>query len=357
MIIFHLMHKHRESRNYIFRLMAGMLAKGFPLPQVLESLADISPGDRTWLNKMAARARDGNTLSDIIRQNHAPATPMVKSCIATGEKYNILPRTLALACELDDKKQPRNQRVNYEHAMILWIYIVIMLIVFSVSTIFVLPVFEEMYTNFGAELPAGTMILASAGEWIRKSAIPIAFALLAAILFNCLGLDRVARLLGTTKVYRISNLFFWFLEKIPLVGKGVRFLRWWRPIYGAGTLFQMGVPLEEAIQTMADGLFRPSLFTAGERIARRLEEGRDPADAITGETAFPSDLKWMIAGAGAELPRALIRMGNAYRDMGNLALRRIVFVADQLIILSILFIGALMVILQYLPIFKMARIV
>ncbi len=351
-MIFYLMRRRRESRNYVFRLMAGMLEKGLPLARVLESLAGMSPTGLAWLKRMAARARAGSALSDIVRGRRVPATPMVKSCIAAGEKYGVLPRALALACELDDGKRSKNQRIDYIYALfLLWAFIV----VFYVQIQFIHPVLEETFHVFGSELPAGLVILISVGKWL-KSHLFYMLGLLIVILFLVSGRRGFERRLRWKRTTRLFDLFWRLLEKLPLVGKEVRRLRWWRPIYGAGALFHMGVPLEEAVIAMGEGLRRPSLVRAGGRIAARLKEGGDPAEVLSEETALPADLKWIVAGAGADLPRALIRMGAALRELANLSLGRMVFVANQLIILTIALFAGAIILLHYLALFKMPGI-
>jgi type IV pilus assembly protein PilC len=232
-----------SERGQLYRWMAGMLRRGYPLPRILEALAGVSRRHRIWFLALAQQAREGIPLSQAMKKGWGYAPPIVRELVETGEKRNVLAQALTLACELIDPERPSDQKADLKTPSIYFgAVLAITLMTVSVLLIYVVPVFAKMFVDAGGALPLPTQVIISFSTWITKEygALYLLFgaAILVIGLWLALKWDRADQL----------------LERLPWLGRVFRYSRWWKIAYGMGTLMQEGVPLDEALATLGKGL-------------------------------------------------------------------------------------------------------
>ncbi len=341
----------KGDMNLFYRLTAGMLHRGYPLPEILESLAEAHSDDwlhKRWLCKLASHVREGLMLSKAMQKRWIFVHPAIVAFIEVGEKYSILPQALTIACELNDSKKAHKQKITPLPKE----DITINLIIASVSLIiflgYVAPAYQDMFTALEHTIPELTLLIIDFSNWIKFNFKGLIFMILCSIIFiTCYP----------SWLYRWKFIFR-LLEMIPFAGRIFHYSLWWKVLYGAGSLLQLGVPLDETFAVMGKGLKMPALAAVAGRISARLRQGIEPGNAIMAEKIFPDGMRWAVAIAetNGDIPNALVNVGTMYRELRETLLARFISVFSVLLIMIMVVIVGVLVVSMYLPIFAMPEV-
>ena len=213
---------------------------------------------------------------------------------------------------------------------------------------FIVPTFAEMFSDYGAELPAPTRVVLALSEALTAYALPLAFALAAAVL----GGRRLAR------TERGRRLVARLLLRIPLLGplrlKGL-LAEWCRTL---GTLLRSGVHLEEALALMARATADPLLAEEAHRLLRAVREGRALTATLARSGLFPPMLAQMLA-AGEEtaaLDEMLLHVAGHYDAEVEGAVDALVALLEPALIVVIGVVLGGVLVAMYLPMFEMTSV-
>ena len=221
-------------------------------------------------------------------------------------------------------------------------------ITFTVISKFVFPVFLEMFSSIGAQLPLTTRVVIGAGKWMTHNYSNILVAILIAL--GCLKC--IPFLAGRWK--RPNFL----IMKIPFVGQIHQYSVSWKLCLITGSLLKLEVPLADAVATAGKGLRMPWLVKAADRISTRLDMGMSPDEAIREDKDMLDCIRWAIDLADDDdLPDTLIKLGNTYREIQHIMTDRALSVLYILLILLIsATIFGFLLLPVYMPIFTMAGV-
>ncbi|AOJ67642.1 MULTISPECIES: type II secretion system F family protein [Burkholderia] len=333
------------------RQLADLLRAGLALAPSLDLLAQAM--QRSEMPRIAAGlAREivaGRQFSAALRRYPRQFDPLFCQLVAVGETAGALAAVLARLA--DDRERAAAQYARVRGALAYPVAVLLFALAITAALlIWVVPTFEQIFSGFGAALPAPTrFILALSAGVTRWSAPVAAFALLAG-----LALRHAARRSAAARLALAQALL-----RAPFAGPLMRTLaaaRWSRAL---GTLLAAGTPLTDAFAALsnATGNARFDLATAG--IAARLQHGERLARAMRAERCFPDDIVQPIAVAeeSGTLDTMLI-------DVAALCDRRI---DEQIGVLAnmcepvvIVVLGALigaLVVAMYLPIVQLGNVV
>lgn len=144
-------------------------------------------GERRALRKMTDLLTLSTSLAEALRQSVPNCPPMVVSLIAAGERSGQLPRALRLAEDLLDEQLKRTQTYSLRAY---WAYPVAVLlstfVIFYGIMYFVIPKFEDIFTDFDATLPESTQSLIGLANWFLHGTLPGWVWLLGLILLGAL---------------------------------------------------------------------------------------------------------------------------------------------------------------------------
>lgn len=330
-------------QSHIFNLIAGMLHANYPLADSLDSLSENSTSNKRWLKKIAQRVREGAPLSEAIQQDKEFVPPILISLTNVGENFNYLPETFSLACQLNQKEPSQTKAIKAYTIFILSFFV----IWFSVMSIFVIPVYQEMYGSLGKKSPLLTQKILYLSDVLTTHLPYILFLSILVYYF----LKRIANAL------KRREFFFRILQPIPILGRGVFYLRWWRVLYGLGGLLKIGIPIDEAIRAVGEGLQRPALVKLSSQVKAHLHHGKDPIEALIAEKSVPSQIKFFFSSYGAvlELADILLKSGETFHKIGRIAQQRLTVMAKEIILLIICSVIGLVTIALYLPLLQMAH--
>jgi type IV pilus assembly protein PilC len=224
--------------------------------------------------------------------------------------------------------------------------LIIAAVVLIVILVFVIPVFQEMFADFGGELPVPTQIVVNASEFVKSKVIYLIVAI---------GLFIFAyRRFYKTERGRIvmDDLFLRF----PVFGVLLRKVAVAKFTRTMGTMLSSGVAILEALDIVAKTAGNKTIEKAIYDVRSGISEGRTIAEPLSESGVFPSMVCQMIAvgeSTGA-LDAMLGKIADFYDEEVDQAVENLTALIEPFMLVFLgVTIGGL-VIAMYLPIFKMA---
>lgn len=341
-----------KSRDIVVftRQFATMIDAGLPIVQGLDILAKQheNPAMRKTLSKIKETVEVGGTLAEGMREHPKAFDNLFVNMVAAGEAGGILDIILERMANYLEKSLALKRQVKT--AMIYPSVVVFAAIVVTgVLLIFVIPTFADMFTEFGAALPAPTVFVLALSDFMVAN-----YYFIILIFSSIVYMYR--RFISTDRGKEVMHPIF---LKLPVIGELIRKVAVARFTRTLGTMLSSGVPILEALAICAK--------TAGNKVVERevngirisISEGKTIAEPLQNSTVFPPMVVQMI-GVG-ESTGALDAMLNKVADFYESEVEVAVGGMKQLIEpIMILFLGTViggLVIAMYLPIFKLGSVV
>jgi len=222
----------------------------------------------------------------------------------------------------------------------------IAVIVLAVILIFVIPVFEEMFSDFGSELPAPTQLVVAMSDMVKSK---ILYIIGAFILFMIALKKYYATEKGRDSVDAL-------LLKLPVFGILLRKVAVTKFTRTMGTMLSSGVAILEALDIVAKTAGNRTVEKAIYNVRSGITEGRTMADPLKESGVFPPMVCQMIAvgeSTGA-LDAMLEKIADFYDEEVDQAVENMTALIEPFMLVFLgVTIGGL-VVAMYLPIFKMA---
>jgi type IV pilus assembly protein PilC len=332
------------------RQLATMIDAGLPIVQCLEILAQQTENKkfRNMIRQMKEDVEAGATFSEALRKHNKVFDELFLSMVAAGEVGGILDTILNRLSVYMEKTMKLKRKIK--GAMIYPVTVFTIAIgVTAVLLIFVIPVFAEMFGQFGQALPAPTQFV------ISLSNFTIAY-------FPYIVAAAIATIVLIRQAYKTENGRFaldGFVLQVPIFGDLIRKSSVARFTRTLSTLVSSGVPILDALLITAK--------TAGNKVVERavlatrvsISEGNSIADPLTKSKVFPSMVCHMIAvgeSTGA-LDSMLNKIADFYEDEVDNMVANLTTLMEPLVILVLgVLIGGL-VVSMYLPIFKLGSVI
>ena len=219
-------------------------------------------------------------------------------------------------------------------------------IVLAVILVFVIPVFEEMFADFGSELPAPTQFVVVLSDMVKSK---ILYIIAAVILFGFAFKKYYATEKGRDAIDAL-------VLKLPVFGMLLRKVAVAKFTRTMGTMLASGVAILEALDIVAKTAGNRSVEKAIYNVRSGIAEGRTMADPLTESGVFPPMVCQMIAvgeSTGA-LDAMLEKIADFYDEEVDQAVENMTALIEPIMLVFLgVTIGGL-VVAMYLPIFKMA---
>jgi type IV pilus assembly protein PilC len=330
-----------------FRQLATMMSAGVPLVQSFEIIGrgHEHAGMRELILSVKAEVESGTTLSDSLAKHPLHFDALVVSLVSAGEQAGVLETLLDNIATYKEKTEALKAKIKkalfYPTAVI-----VVAMIVTAILLIFVVPQFEDLFNNFGADLPAFTRFVVDMSEFMQEK------------WWLVVGLAAVA-VVGFSQAKKRSRAFGRFLDrailKMPIVGPIMHKAAVARFARTLSTMFSAGVPLVEALESVA-GATGNIVFTDATLLIRdSVATGQQLQFAMSQTGLFPNMVEQMVAigEESGSLDAMLAKVADFYEAEVDDAVDALSSLLEPLImsILGVL-IGGL-VVAMYLPIFKM----
>jgi type IV pilus assembly protein PilC len=222
----------------------------------------------------------------------------------------------------------------------------IAVLVVAVILVFVIPVFEEMFADFGKALPIPTQIVVKTSRFVKSK---ILYIIVAVILF----VIAFRRFYKTEKGRAIVDNA---LLKIPVIGILIRKVAVARFTRTMGTMLASGVAILEALDIVAKTAGNKTIELAIYKVRSGIAEGMTIADPLSETGVFPPMVVSMIAvgeSTGA-IDAMMEKIADFYEEEVDQAVENLTALIEPFMLVFLgVTIGGL-VVSMYLPIFQMA---
>ena len=333
------------------RQLATMIKSGVPLLQAFDIAAEglENKAMRTLVNKIKVEVAGGSTLADALRQHPHHFDALYCNLVASGEQSGTLETLLDRVATYKEKTEALKAKIkkamNYPIAVI-----GIAIVVTMILLIKVVPQFEEVFASFDAELPAFTQMVIGLSETIQSSwHMALGIIIVGGFLFK--------RTLKTSK--KMQDSVDRIILKLPIVGEILdksAVARFGRTL---STTFAAGVPLVEALESVANAAGNVVYSEAAWQIREEVSSGQQLQYAMKNTGVFPTMAIQMVAigeESGA-LDSMLDKVATFYEDEVDNMVDGLTSLMEP-IIMSVLgvLVGGL-IIAMYLPIFQLGAVV
>jgi type IV pilus assembly protein PilC len=330
-----------------FRQLSTMMAAGVPLVQSFDIIGrgHEHAGMRELILKIKADVESGMTLSDSLAKHPIHFDALVVSLVNAGEQAGVLESLLDNIATYKEKTEALKAKIKkalfYPTAVI-----IVAMIVTSILLIFVVPQFEDLFSNFGADLPAFTRMVVNLSEFMQA----YWYLILGVLLGTGIGFLQAKK-----RSRKLSRALDRLILKLPVVGPIMHKAAVARYARTLSTMFAAGVPLVEALESVAGATGNVVYSDAVLMIRDSVATGQQLQFAMSQTGLFPNMVEQMVAigEESGSLDSMLAKVADFFEQEVDDAVDALSSLLEP-IIMSILgiVIGGL-VVAMYLPIFKM----
>ena len=333
------------------RQLATMLAAGIPLVQSFEIVGN--GHENAAMQKLILAVKGdvegGSSLAEALAKQPLYFDDLFVNLVEAGEQAGALETLLDKIATYKEKTEAIKKKIKkaltYPAAVL-----VVAFIVTTILLIFVIPSFEDLFRGFGADLPTFTRMVIDLSAFVRSEGVIIAMLISGAV--------------GAFLYFKKrSKAFRHFLDrlalKVPIIGPIMQKASIARYARTLSTMFAAGVPLVEAMESVAGAtgniVFEQAVLSMRDEVAtgQRLQQAMENTDL------FPNMVIQMIA-VGEEsgsLDQMSAKVADFYEEEVDNAVDNLSALLEPMImaILGVL-VGGL-VVAMYLPIFKLGAVV
>lgn len=342
-----------KARDIAFfsRQIATMMKSGVPLVQSLEILAggQKNPRFSKLITSVKEGVEGGSSLNETLNQHPAQFDELYVSLVKAGESAGVLDTILGTIAEYKERMESIKSKVKkalFYPAMILAVAI----LVTAVLMIFVIPQFKESFTAFGADLPAFTLFVIAASEWMQANGVFV-FIVIIAVIFGLVTARKRSR--------NAARMMDRMLLRLPIIGPIMHKSSVARFARTLAITFRAGVPLVEALESVAGATGNIIYSDATMRIKDDVSVGHSLSLSMAQSALFPHMVVQMAAigeEAGA-LDQMMEKTAEFFEEEVDNAVDTLSTALEPLIMVIIGGIVGAMVVAMYLPIFKLAATV
>jgi type IV pilus assembly protein PilC len=329
------------------RQLSTMIDAGLPLIQGLEVLAT-QQENKTFKEILLGIKSDvegGFTFADALRKHPNQFDRLFCNMIAAGEMGGMLDDVLKRLADYMEKAQRLKRKVKGALTYPI-IVLAISALVLGVILIFVIPVFEQMFADFGSNLPLPTQMVVNLSDFVQSYfLVMIGVAVVVVFLFK--------------KYYKTENgrrVVDMLILKLPVFGPLLKKVAVAKLTRTLGTLLDSGVPILETLNVAAGVAGNKIVEEAIYNVRSSVSEGRTIAQPLGESGVFPTMVVQMISVG--ETTGALDQMLNKIADFYDEEVETAVDALTSMIEpFMIVFLGGTVgsiIVAMYLPIFKMA---
>jgi type IV pilus assembly protein PilC len=335
----------------ITRQIATMLAAGVPLVQTIEMIgAGHSNGNmQKLLGDIGNKLQSGIPLSDCLREHPVYFDDLYCDLVHSGEQSGALETIYDRVATYKEKAEALKAKIKKAMTYPISV-LVIAFIVTAILLIFVVPVFQDIFASFGAELPAFTLLVIAISEFMQAYwYFGLAGIFIGGFLFK--------------KAHLNSQNFRDSVDKkilkIPVVGDVLKKAAVARYARTLSTTFAAGVPLPDALQSAAgasgNAVFRDAIL----EIRAEVTSGMQMNLAMRNCAIFPDMVIQMVAigeESGA-VDDMLSKVANVYEQQVDDAVDGLTALLEPMIMAVLGVVIGGLIIAMYLPIFEIGKIV
>ncbi|WP_028240302.1 type II secretion system F family protein [Stutzerimonas azotifigens] len=333
------------------RQMATMMKAGVPLLQSFDIIGEgfDNPNMRKLVDDLKQEVAAGNSFATSLRKKPQYFDDLYCNLVDSGEQSGALETLLDRVATYKEKTEALKAKIkkamNYPIAVIL-----VAVIVSAILLIKVVPQFQSVFANFGAELPAFTLMVIGLSEMLQEWWWIVLFGLIGAGFF-------FKQLHQKSEKFR--NSFDRALLKLPIIGDILYKSAVARFARTLSTTFAAGVPLVDALDSVAGATGNVVFRNATHKIKADVSSGTQLNFSMRTTNTFPTMAVQMtaIGEESGSLDEMLGKVATFYEDEVDNMVDGLTSLMEPMImaVLGVL-VGGL-IIAMYLPIFQLGSVV
>ncbi len=332
------------------RQLATMLNAGIPLVQSfgIISAAVENPRMQKLINTIRVDVESGATLAEALAKHPAYFDELYVNLVYSGESAGVLDQVLdsiATYKERIESIKGKIKKALFYPATVIGVAV----LVTAILLVFVIPQFESIFQSFGGDLPAFTRLIVDLSESLQQRGWIYLIGFIAIVV-------------GIIQAKKRSKPFAHFLDraslKIPVIGAVLEKAALSRFARTLATTFAAGVPLVDALKTVAGATGNVVYGDAVMQIRDDVATGHQLQLAMQQTGLFPPMVVQMtaIGEEAGSLDAMLNKVANFYEEEVNNTVDALSSLLEPFIIILIGIIVGGIVVAMYLPIFKMAAV-
>src|SRR5512137_1533758 len=337
--------------TFFTRQLATMLKSGVPLLQSFDIVARGHSNARfsRLMMDIKGKVESGSSLSQAFRAHPDQFDSLYCNLVNAGETAGMLDAILERLATYKEKilaiKGKIKSALFYPMSVI-----VVAVVVVWVIMVFVVPAFKEVFTSFGADLPAPTLIVMSISDFFVSYWWAMFLILAGAIS-------------GITFLFKRSEAFRYGFDRLilraPVIGEIIQkatIARWTRTL---STMFAAGVPLVESLDAVGGASGNALYAAATKRIQTEVSTGTSLTNAMANTKLFPTMVLQMtqIGEESGSLDGMLGRVADFFEREVDDAVAALSRLLEPIIIVFLGVVIGGLVVAMYLPIFKLGAVI
>lgn len=333
------------------RQLATMMKAGVPLIQSFDIVARgaTNPKLTRLLNDIRADVETGTSLSSAFRKHPLYFDSLYCNLVEAGEAGGILEQLLDRLAVYQEKTMAIKNKIK--SALIYPVAVmVVAFVVLAVIMLFVVPAFKDVFTSFGADLPAPTLFVIALSEFFVKWWY---------LIFGVIGGGTYFFFESWKRSPKMQRVMDRLLLRVPVFGELVNkscIARWTRTL---STMFAAGVPLVEALDSVGGASGNAVFAEATEQIQKDVSTGAALTTSMQTTGVFPTMVIQMcaIGEESGALDQMLGKAAEFYEDEVDEAVKGLSSLMEPFIIVILGTLIGGIVVAMYLPIFKLGQVV
>ncbi len=333
------------------RQLATMMKAGVPLLQAFDIVGKGHSNRAVGklLMDIKTDVETGSSLASAFRKYPIHFDALFCNLVGAGEAAGILDSLLDRLATYKEKIQAIKGKIKSA----LFYPISIIVVAFGITAvimIFVIPAFKELFSGFGATLPTPTLVVMEISDF---------FVAYWWAIFGTVGGGFYGFFYAWKRSVPMQRVMDRLLLKMPIFGAVIRkatIARWTRTL---STMFAAGVPLVEALDSVAGAAGNHVYFEATKKIQLEVTTGNALANSMENANVFPSMVIQMVSigeESGA-LDSMLSKVADFFEAEVDDAVAAISSLMEPVIMVVLGTLIGSMVVAMYLPIFKMGQAV
>lgn len=333
------------------RQLATMMKAGVPLLQSFDIVGrgNANPNVARLLNDIRTDVETGTSLSSAFRKFPKYFDNLYCNLVEAGEAAGILEELLDRLATYMEKTEAIKSKIK-SALMYPTSVVVVAFVVVAIIMIFVIPAFKQVFTSFGADLPAPTLLVMAISEF---------FVAYWWLIFGVIGGGLYFFIQAWKRNEKMQKVMDRVLLRLPIFGSLIDkscVARWTRTL---ATMFAAGVPLVEALDSVGGASGNSVYADATVKIQQEVSTGTSLTSAMTNANLFPSMVLQMtaIGEESGSIDHMLGKAADFYEGEVDEMVAGLSSLMEPIIIVFLGVIIGGIVVSMYLPIFKLGQVV
>jgi type IV pilus assembly protein PilC len=289
----------------------------------------------------------GNSFSAAVKKFPKSFPTLFISMVEAGEASGALSEILGKVAGYFEASVKLSKKVKsaltYPVAVIL-----LAIALVNVLLIFVIPVFAQMFKDFGSKLPAPTQALINVSDFLKAY-----WWLIAALVYGAYWL--LNRFISTPRGRRIKDLT---LVRAPIFGSLVHKIALSRFCRTYATLIRSGVPILRTLEIVASASNKVQIEDACTEISKHVSQGGQVSEVLAANTFFPPMMKHMVKAGEAtgNVDGMMNKIADFYDTECDATVGALTSLIEPLLIVFLGVVVGGIVMAMFLPIFQMGAV-